>query len=551
MKNKDIKIPIIVALVIAIVSLGVAFAAFNSSLFINGNGIIESSKWEIVFEGLDSEHPDVLGSPTIPVGTGGTVVTAPTIKNNSTEISNFVVTLTSPGDSITYNFKIHNRGDYAASVTSVVKNSGIYLTSDTSKRTSELNTLNNIEYKLYYTESNLDVGNDIEKDCLAPGEEELVSLRIVFSSSNETDTSVLPSADLVLDQLGIVVNYTQEDSCSQGTAGGGSASANILMSVGTPSANGSQSAASVTTPTVSGTSISGATVSIPSEGDSVTYPISFSSSTARELTSVTIPSVADLAAANPSLDSSVFENIEVIVTDENGIAISSTNRPCSSNNLLTQMNIVIRHKAGTSSITGNIVLPTMDLVLNEVNNCSEPAIEEYYVSSTSQNGGYTYNWSQNKNSIPSLYGEPYIKKINDNYSICTNINSTEYCFDNNTTGASLSSTCSVIGGYDVDGVGSWLGLGYEVGTTCSNIQIIPDGEGGVANYHDLIYQTYDIEYTDIADFAYPGNKYIYISRFYNCDAQTESCDYSYCSIKYPVSNSYNSFRCGNSSDLNN
>ena len=440
--NKNVKVPIIAVSVIAIISIGIAFAAFSATLTINGNGTIESSKWEIVFEGLDSEHPDVLGSPTIPAGTTGAVTTAPTIKNNSTEISNYAVTLRSPGDSITYNFKIHNKGDYAASVSSVVMNSGSALSTSQIKEA----TINSIEYKLYYTESNNDVGQDTEKDCLAPGEEELVSLRIVFSSSDETDPNVLPDTDVVLDRLGITVNYTQEDSCSQGVSGGGgSGSSNVVMSVGTPSASGSQSAASITAPTVSGTSISGATVAIPSAGDSVTYPITFTSSTARELTSVTIPSAADLAAANPGVDSSVFDNIEITVTDGNGTFVSASNRPCSESNMLTMMNITLTHKAGTPAINSNIVLPTMTMVLNEVNDCS-PSVE-YLYSSKNNNLVWVENLSDIENDhLDGHQAITYIKKTNGNLSICLVDNNITHCLPEGTTASELQSFCGSAGG---------------------------------------------------------------------------------------------------------
>ena len=219
MSNKDLKIPVIIVLVIAIISLGVAFAAFNSTLTINGNSTVLETTWDIVFEGLDSEHPTVLGSPTIPQGSTASVITAPTINNYQTDISSFSVSLSTPGDSITYNFKVHNRGSVPAKVTNVDMPQGIYLTTNTSRRTSDADTLNNIEYKLYYTESNEDVGDDLEKDCLAPGESELVSLRIVFLASD--DESVLPSTDLVLDKLGVTVTYTSETSCSSSAGGGG------------------------------------------------------------------------------------------------------------------------------------------------------------------------------------------------------------------------------------------------------------------------------------------------------------------------------------------
>ena len=370
--NRKTIVAVIAVLVISVLGIGIAFAAFSRNLTINGNGTIQGSKWEIVFEGLNSEHPEELGLPTT-VGTAD-VTTAPTIKSNSTEISSFVATLRSPGDSITYNFKIHNKGDYAASVTNVVINSGSNLSSGNVKAA----TINAIEYKFYYTDSLNDVGNDLEKDCLAPGESENVTLRLVFSSTNETDPNVLPDTDVLLDRLGITVNYAQESACSQGSSGGGSGSASgVVMSLGTPTVG--YGGTSITAPTVSGASISGGEISIPDPGDSVTYPLTFTSSTARELTGVTIPTTADFVAVNPGVDSSVFDDIEIIVTDGNGTEVYASNRPCSKTNMLTSMNITLKHKSGTSSMSESIILPTMSAIFNEVSDCSSSTAGTYYI----------------------------------------------------------------------------------------------------------------------------------------------------------------------------
>ena len=210
MKNRKITIAVIAVLVISVLGLGIAFAAFSRNLTINGNGTIQSSQFKIIFEGLTNA-----GTLDAPQTTGSaSVTTAPTIKNDATEISSFVASLRTPGDSITYNFKIHNTGDYAATVSSVVMASGVNLTTDTEARTSEANTLNAMDYRLYYTDNNALVGSGDVKDCLEPGESENVTLRIVFSSSNETNTNVLPSSNLLLDNLGVTVNYAQANNGS-------------------------------------------------------------------------------------------------------------------------------------------------------------------------------------------------------------------------------------------------------------------------------------------------------------------------------------------------
>ena len=215
MKDKKTMIIVIIALIVSVIGIGIAFAAFSQTLTINGNASVEASNWEIVFEGMTNASS--LDNPTV-VGTAEEV-THPSIKNNATEISNYEVLLKTPGDSITYNFKVHNKGSYAANLASLTISgvnrpaspvTGSALVTDSSVATQNANTLNVIEYKFYYTDNNKLVGQD-PKDCLEPGESENVSLRITFASSSATDTSILPSTDLVLDNLGVTAIYNQSN----------------------------------------------------------------------------------------------------------------------------------------------------------------------------------------------------------------------------------------------------------------------------------------------------------------------------------------------------
>ena len=218
MKDRKLTIAIIAVLIISVIGLGIAFAAFSQTLTINGTGTVESSKWQVVFEGMT--NASTIDAPT----TTGTAaeITRPTIKNNDTEISTYSVSLKTPGDSITYNFKIHNKGDFAANLGALTISgvnrpsspiSGASLVTDSSIATANASTLAVIEYKFYYTDNNALVGQD-PRDCLEPGESENVSLKITFSSSDATDTSILPSSDLVLDNLGVSATYNQSNNGS-------------------------------------------------------------------------------------------------------------------------------------------------------------------------------------------------------------------------------------------------------------------------------------------------------------------------------------------------
>ena len=214
--NKDRRLTILIILIVtlSLVGIGIAFAAFSQTLTINGSAEVEASSWKVVFEGVTSVN--TIDTPT----TTGTAseVNHPTIKNNSTEISTYSVSLKTPGDSITYNFKIHNKGDFAANLSSLTISgvnrpaspvSGASLVTDSSIATANAKTLAKVEYKFYYTIDNTLVGQNSARDCLEAGETANVSLKITFSTSSETDTEVLPSTDIVLDNLGISSTYTQ------------------------------------------------------------------------------------------------------------------------------------------------------------------------------------------------------------------------------------------------------------------------------------------------------------------------------------------------------
>ena len=218
-RDKKLTIAIIVVLMISVIGLGIAFAAFSQTLTINGTGTVESSSWSVVFEGADGSN--TIGAPTL-VGTAAEV-TRPTIKNNSTEISNYAVTLKSPGDSVTYNFKIHNKGDYAANLSSLTISgvnkpsspvSGSSLVTDSSVYSANRFTFNNTQYSFYYTSDNASVGYLAPRDCLEPGESVNVSLKIIFVFQDNSYTGILPSTDVVLDNLGVSLTYTQSNNGS-------------------------------------------------------------------------------------------------------------------------------------------------------------------------------------------------------------------------------------------------------------------------------------------------------------------------------------------------
>ena len=63
MENKKITIPVIIILVIAVVSLGIAFATFSTVLNINGSADVAATSWDIFFTTEDDGAKPTQSTP--------------------------------------------------------------------------------------------------------------------------------------------------------------------------------------------------------------------------------------------------------------------------------------------------------------------------------------------------------------------------------------------------------------------------------------------------------------------------------------------------------
>ena len=120
-KKRGTTIAVVAALIIAVVSLGIAFAAFSTTLTINGTATVKASKWDIYFSdtGAANSKPsenasissitpsNTAGGTTTATGTG-TYASATTISWNAS--------FKTPGDKVVYKFYVRNDGDYNAKV---------------------------------------------------------------------------------------------------------------------------------------------------------------------------------------------------------------------------------------------------------------------------------------------------------------------------------------------------------------------------------------------------------------------------------------------------
>ena len=108
-KDNGFKVMAVVALLIAVVGLSIAYAGYTATLTVEGTATVKSA-WKIVWTSLDA------GTPT-----GYADVDDKTFAIDSTEqaISGEIGTLRAPGDTITYTWKAANQGEVDAVITGI------------------------------------------------------------------------------------------------------------------------------------------------------------------------------------------------------------------------------------------------------------------------------------------------------------------------------------------------------------------------------------------------------------------------------------------------
>ena len=193
-KSKNYIVFGILALVVSLVAVSLAYAGFTQTLSINGSGTVKSVKWDVHFANLGTG---------VTTGTG-TVVTAPTIKTGSTSIGDYVVQLASPGDSVSFAFDVVNLGNFPA------KLSGLTIGTPSCSSSNQSNATvvcGNLTYKLYDTTSNTEI--TAADNAVIAAKTGVRHLKVVLTYKSTTAASELPTADVTVSGLGVSLTYTQ------------------------------------------------------------------------------------------------------------------------------------------------------------------------------------------------------------------------------------------------------------------------------------------------------------------------------------------------------
>ena len=115
-RKRGTTIIVVAALIIAIVSLGIALAAFSTTLTIGGTATVNASGWEVFFADASngSKPATAAALPAANITTNGTATS--TQADLSASSFTWAATLQAPGDYVIYTFYARNTGDYNAKV---------------------------------------------------------------------------------------------------------------------------------------------------------------------------------------------------------------------------------------------------------------------------------------------------------------------------------------------------------------------------------------------------------------------------------------------------
>ncbi len=185
----------VLALVVSLVAVSLAYAGFSQNLNINGQATISNVNWDVHFENL------VLGTP---VGTA-TWATQPAITNGTTSIGNYSATFQTPGDSLSFEFDVKDAGNFDAKLTGLTKGT---LTCDTTDTNFQANCSSRISYTLAEKGGSTLSGPDNSVIPANGGKKTYVVTLTYNTTDDQTD---LPTSNVTRGVLAIVFTYTQED----------------------------------------------------------------------------------------------------------------------------------------------------------------------------------------------------------------------------------------------------------------------------------------------------------------------------------------------------
>ena len=153
MNDKRFKVGVLVALIAMIVVVGVGFAAFTTTLNINGTAKVEASSWNIGF----STDTAAITPGEVNVSKGNTqsgITSTTTVVKKATltdtTVSDWEVTFKTPGDYAEMGFYVLNRGSFDAKVSTYELPTPVCTGTGENAEADAQNVCNHLEYTFTY-----------------------------------------------------------------------------------------------------------------------------------------------------------------------------------------------------------------------------------------------------------------------------------------------------------------------------------------------------------------------------------------------------------------
>ena len=182
-KERKIKTLSLVALIVAVLGLTVAFAALSQQLTISGTARVNTAEWSIHFANL--------GEAQIT----GTAKENATPNLSDTSITGLDVSVMKPGDKIVYTFDIVNDGTINAKISSFTN----FALKEGSEALSD-----KITYGIYYDDDTPINQND----TLNQGDTKHAKIVVEY---NEEATEVFDTQMTIFENANATINYVQAD----------------------------------------------------------------------------------------------------------------------------------------------------------------------------------------------------------------------------------------------------------------------------------------------------------------------------------------------------
>lgn len=213
-KKRGTTIIVVAALIIAIVSLGVALAAFSTTLTINGTATVQASSWNVFFAtAADGTDP---GSTTgVPLPNGNIAISnlqtgvTPTATASATVKSadfTWSATFKTPGDKVVYDFYVRNTGTYNAKITSI----NAPTKTCTKGGQTETTVCPHIHYGIYNDAAGTDAVA-VDDVLNATSNAHYYVIAWMDNDNWDPEGSDLPDANVTVDYTQVSIIYTQAD----------------------------------------------------------------------------------------------------------------------------------------------------------------------------------------------------------------------------------------------------------------------------------------------------------------------------------------------------